>query len=160
MIYWFFTSSHLQTLNSRWHRNGKILHDFCQIAAAIPHNKVHRHQNQDQRWKSKKGSVDGCWTLFHFQSNKSFSFIFLLTKAPCFKSCSQNARPNPTAAPVTIQILSLSDISQKFWHLQLIKMSNNFSSDVLRTLWEFSLFCGKRQFSLPRSAVRFWRKCV
>lgn len=35
--------------------------------------------------------------------------FFFLTKAPCLRSCSQNARPNPTA-PVTMQILSLSDI--------------------------------------------------
>lgn len=70
-----------------------------------------------------------------------------LTKAPCFKSCSQNARPKPTAAPVTTQNLSFSNIIKGF-DCQQIKICNNLSQMfqervcekiIFSTLWRFML---------------------
>lgn len=81
--------------------------------------------------------------LFTFDAKKE-----ILTKAPFLRDCSQKARPRPTAPPVTMQTLSLSDIRDESVLANSIKMCNNLFPDSFRRQFHFSLFSAERE-NLP-----------
>lgn len=81
--------------------------------------------------------------LFTFDAKKE-----ILTKAPFLRDCSQKARPRPTAPPVTMQTLSLSDIRDESVLDNSIKMCNNLFPDSFRRQFHFSLFSAERE-NLP-----------